>query len=137
MALVGGGGAPNVAGANPAGVGSSINYVGNHAYAYSGKVEATDAGQTMLRFVTSQNYVKGIIQFYVSEESTDDTVFSLLIDGQNVFEHLVYHQPGNNGPSMNEEIYIILPPFASIEVKATNSSSTARDTYCTITGRVY
>ena len=38
MALVGGGGAPNVAGSNPAGVGSSLNYVGNLVYAYSGDI---------------------------------------------------------------------------------------------------
>ena len=34
MALVGGGGSPNVAGgANPAGVGSGLNYVGEFCYA--------------------------------------------------------------------------------------------------------
>ena len=38
MALVGGGGAGNVAGSNPAGVGSNLNYVGNLVYAYSGDI---------------------------------------------------------------------------------------------------
>ena len=38
MALIGGGGAGNVAGGNPSGTGTSLNYIGDHCYAYSGDV---------------------------------------------------------------------------------------------------
>ena len=38
MPLVGGGGSPNVTGANPAGTGGGLNYIGNHCYAFRGHV---------------------------------------------------------------------------------------------------
>ena len=48
MALVDGGGAPNVAGGNPAGTGTSINYVLDRVYAYSGDLQALSGGKTFL-----------------------------------------------------------------------------------------
>ena len=41
MALRGGGGAGNVAGGNPSGIGTSLNYVGDHVYAFSGSHNST------------------------------------------------------------------------------------------------
>ena len=46
MPLVGGGGAGNIAGGNPAGTGTSLNYIGNHAYAYSGNFSSTGTDDT-------------------------------------------------------------------------------------------
>ena len=59
MALVGGGGAPNVAGSNPAGTGTSLNYIGDHVYAYSGTFQSLNATATMLQFTTGSEYIKG------------------------------------------------------------------------------
>ena len=39
MALVGGGGAGNIAGSNPAGTGTSLNHIGDHVYANSGQLD--------------------------------------------------------------------------------------------------
>ena len=61
MALVGGGGAGNVAGSNPAGVGTSINYIGNHAYAYAGALSASTSAETRLNFTTGALYIVGRI----------------------------------------------------------------------------
>ena len=64
MALVGGGGAPNVAGSNPAGTSTSLNYVGKHAYAYSGDVSVSGSLTTMLEFTTAEQYVVGHYQIH-------------------------------------------------------------------------
>ena len=61
MALVGGGGAPNVAGSNPAGTGTGLNYVGDHAYVSSGLIDSgTTTETTMVEFTTaSESYIVG------------------------------------------------------------------------------
>ena len=78
MALVGGGGASNVAGSNPAGVGSSINYVrtdeGNFAYAFSGDVVDAGTGSantTMLDFTTGNETIMAEIGFTETERASE------------------------------------------------------------------
>jgi len=138
MPLVGGGGAGNVSGGNPSGTGTGLNYIGNHAYGYSGKIEATNAQDfIMLHFTTGNEYIKGSMQFYYAEDTSDDMIFSLKINSELVFSYLVTN-PVSAGASSNQNIDIIIPPFSNIEILAKNgSSSTARDVYATISGRVY
>ena len=140
MALVGGGGSPNVAGGNPSGTGSSLNYVGNHAYAYSGSIEATNAvDSTMLDFTTSSSYVKATAQFYYGDNSatSDDMIYTLKINNETIFSYLV-NDPVNPPASSHNYINIILPPFSRVQILAKNrSSSTPREVYATISGRVY
>ena len=75
MPLVGGGGAGNTAGGNPAGTGSGINYVGNHAYAYSGNVAVDNNITTLLQFNTQNNYVMANIQLEYFDASSDNMKF--------------------------------------------------------------
>ena len=67
MALVGGGGAPNVAGSNPSGVGTSLNYLrtseATFAYAYSGEFATNTSDQTLLDFTTGSEVIVGTLQF--------------------------------------------------------------------------
>ena len=82
MALVGGGGAGNVAGSNPAGVGSSINYVrtdeGNFAYAFSGTLQMQAQAQqntTMLDFTTGNETIMAEIGFTETEKGKVKQIF--------------------------------------------------------------
>ena len=75
MALVGGGGAPNVAGSNPAGTGSSINYVGNHAYAYSGIIASTTTEANMLDFTIGNQYVMAQFSWGYDAQIGNDAIF--------------------------------------------------------------
>ena len=84
MPLVGGGGAGNVGGGAPVGVGSSINYIGNHAYAFSGQVTSgTGTTITMLDFTTASNsYITANIQFgFAGSRSNDDERVEIYADG--------------------------------------------------------
>ena len=58
-----GGGNPVVGGSNPSGTGSSINYIGEHAYAYSGEITSgSGTTKTLLNFITASNsYIVGTI----------------------------------------------------------------------------
>ena len=63
MALVGGGGAPNVVGSNPAGTGGGLNYVGDRCYAYGGQFAAvTGSLTTYFNFTTGAESIDGVLQ---------------------------------------------------------------------------
>ena len=63
MALIGGGGAGNVAGgANPSGTGTSLNYIGNHAYANSGVIQTETSAAPHLNFTTGGEYIVGELE---------------------------------------------------------------------------
>ena len=49
------GGSNPVSSANPAGIGTSLNYLGKHAYATSGQFADTQTQATMLKFTTANS----------------------------------------------------------------------------------
>ena len=121
-----GGGNP-VGGANPAGVGSTINYVGNFVYANSGTFEASTTQQTMLNFTTGAEIIKCKINCY----------------GQVQFDN-----PGAGGIStwqlsLNDEVTalmridtaaldmglptfmnVVIPPFTKVTLKVLSNENT-------------
>tara|TARA_R110000824_G_C15036886_1_gene659968 strand:+ start:437 stop:862 length:426 start_codon:yes stop_codon:yes gene_type:complete len=140
MSLIGGGGAGNVAGGNPSGIGSGINYVGNHAYAYSG---ATDVGQnavTILRFSTGQLYIKTIFQpqYMVANAgaATEDFRFVVKFNDQEVSSMIIAE--GTDRDAFYNVVNLIIPPYTKVEVTAANvTDTTTRAVGAIITGRVY
>ena len=134
MPLVGGGGSPNVAGGNPAGVGSSLNYIGAHAYGTSGVISDSSSGSaasTMFDFTTGSNYIVGYLNFSNDEAATDVIYLEMLFDGQVVIHNVV----ASTHFSEPQRFDILLPPYTRVQVKwgaSTNQNATAF-----ITGRVY
>ena len=82
MPLVGGSGSPNVAGSNPSGTSSSINYIGQHAYVASGQVEVDNNVSTLADFTTGSSYVVGEAMFAMGNAGGDDYEYTVLFDGQ-------------------------------------------------------
>ena len=114
MALVGGGGASNTV--NPAGTGKSLNYIGNHAYAYSGEVAisaSSSANTSMLNFTTGNEYVVGKLNFSNDSGGTSDVYIDIKIDSQVVFtaRYSQAYQATNEQP-----LPILVPPYAKVEV---------------------
>ena len=130
MALVGGGGVGNVAGANPSGTGSSLNYIGNHAYAYSGTFPSTAAAVTMLQFTTGSEYFTGNIDSGLSSG------FQVSIDGQVV--SIMKTDSGAEDMPSNTIQELILAPFTTVKVEriASGGNATFLNT-ATFTGRIY
>tara|TARA_Y100001938_G_C7803555_1_gene288298 strand:- start:8 stop:430 length:423 start_codon:yes stop_codon:yes gene_type:complete len=139
MALVGGGGAPNVAGgANPAGVGASLQYVGNHCYAYSGKFQTTagtSADTTALLFTTGSEYIHvDYLGFEDDETNTGrDRFVSIFINNEEIF-HGKYTNPQEM--SQDQPIRMIIPPFTKVEVKCGGADGSSNWTVM-LTGRLY
>tara|TARA_Y100001972_G_C7414058_1_gene214366 strand:+ start:41 stop:457 length:417 start_codon:yes stop_codon:yes gene_type:complete len=137
MALVGGGGAPNVAGGNPAGTGTALNYIGNHVYGYSGLVQTQgdNTYKTAMEFTTGGSYAVGQVQLCPASGNNDDLVFKISMDGQAIGEFYTDTPPSELNPSA---LPILIPPQTKVLIEIKNAQgSTARDTYILIIGEVY
>jgi hypothetical protein len=139
MPLVGGGGAPNVSGgSNPAGTGTSLNYIGNHVYATSGAFTIGDGDVvTALDFTTdSQSYIVADIQAGFVNRSNDDNGISVKINGETI-SSMQFSNTFGEYPGLGAMI-IMLPPSSRIQVIGTKINGTTNDS-CTVwlSGRVY
>ena len=93
MALIGGGGAPNVAGgSNPSGTGTGLSFVGNHAYGYSGIVSTvSDNEMTLLKDnMPTGGYFVGTAQFSYANLDSDDVIFQIKIIEDIIFRRKYY-----------------------------------------------
>ena len=69
-----GGGNP-VSGSNPAGTGSSLNYIGKHAYGYSGVIAVNNVEKTLLQFSTGNLYIVAKVQFNTGGSANKDFLY--------------------------------------------------------------
>jgi len=133
-----GGGNPVVGGSNPSGTGSSINYIGNHAYAYSGEITSgSGTTKTLLNFITASNsYIVGTIQFgFGGNRLNDDERVELLIDGQ-ITASMVFNN--NYERAELNDFQVILPPESNVLVRIVKVSGTADvPSFSWFQGRVY
>jgi hypothetical protein len=140
MALVGGGGAGNVAGSNPAGTGTSLHYISNgkvtHAYAYSGVLQVDNNATTLLEFSTGNQYIVATWQIFMAETNAADNYrYDCYIDDQ-IIATLQTTSATEYTPY--EEVELILPPFATVKITGRNSTDTSNNGIgSNITGRVY
>jgi len=136
MALIGGAG--NVAGgANPSGVGTSLNYVGDHCYAYSGLIATDNVEQTFLDFTTSNAYVMSKIQWYSPEASTNNYELKVKINSEIAVASEVFQITATN-PTGYSPIEILLPPYSRVEITLINTETAdSRSSAIILTGRVY
>jgi len=137
MALIGGGGAGNVGGGNPSGTGTSVNYIGEHAYGYSGTVAVSNSDVNLLDFSTPSNsYIVGKVQFFGLTLSNDDIEHSVIINGEKVITVISSQTVGTSEP--DSWIPVLLPPQSTIKITGKNAQSgTSINTAAIFVGRVY
>ena len=140
MALIGGGGAGNVAGSNPTGTGGSLNYIGDHCYAYSGGFGATTTAQTTLEFETGGQYIVGEMLTLggVAFDTTGGlkSAFRISINGEVVAVTLIDNQTDHS--TSNNSIPMLLAPYSRVKVEVDSDDTNANVLSTTIfTGRVY
>jgi len=134
MALAGGGGAGNTS--NPSGTGTSLNTVGDFAYAYSGIVTVANTATSMLTFTTGNFIVDAKVQFSCSTGTGDDFEYTVELDGQEIYQ-MELSAPLQMRDIM-DPIRLIIPPYSKVSVIIQNvSSTTAVDHGTTLIGRVY
>ena len=142
MALVGGGGSPNVSGGgNPAGTGTSVNYIGNHAYAYSGRIQINTSNVLHLSF-TSGNYLfvgEMTVSAGIKVGDVDDGttgVFTLAYNGTNLML-LKVESTSSDMPS-NTTIPVIIPAYTEVSLTVkSNGTGAGYFTTGSMSGRIY
>ena len=137
--MLGGG---NPVGANPAGIGNNLNYIGNHAYAYSGMFSANTSAQTMLKFDTGNQYtvakltVTGVTENLSNLGNGSESCYTVKINGEDIY-HIKMATDQEDSPSV-EVVPILLEPFSKIEVSVVSGATNANlKSSVTIVGRVY
>ena len=117
MALVGGGtsGAGNTV--NPTGTGTSINYIGNHAYATSGSVSVGNSQISLCDFSTGSEYIVGTAMFSSGTQSGDDYQYSTIFNGEIVDR---FHTSGGVVAPDRVNRQIIIPPYTRVQFTAQN-----------------
>ena len=137
MALAGGGGAGNVAGSNPAGIGTSLNIIGNHAYA-TNNVGAASSPVTALLFSTGSEYHVGTIQLNMGlqPDATSDAVGYLQVefDGQLVVILTAGLTAADSQVSTSQNI--LIPPYTRVQIIGQTDDG-GTECGCALVGRMH
>jgi|TARA_R110002096_G_scaffold421124_1_gene626633 hypothetical protein len=128
MALIGGGGAGNVAGgSNPAGIGSSISFIGNGVWGgWSGN---TSGGAKAFDFTSPLTalYAEMDIGFDLTATTINETFgIEVKLDGQVVYVWRATRAGSENITTDFSPLTMVIPGNSHLEVSAT-SQSTAVD----------
>ena len=135
MALVGGGGSPNVTGSNPAGTGTSLNYIGDHAYGYSGVVGVDNNETSLIDATTGALYIVGQVTFSYPEFNSDNYRYRIYIDEQQVWGIEV---GGGTDANLIDPVDIMIPPYSRVRITADNAASASSvNQVAILVGRVY
>jgi hypothetical protein len=140
MPLVGGGGAPNVAGTNPAGTGSGLNYLGRHAYAYSGGYSASTSAVTALEFTTGNEYVAGVLTLNSATHYETANIAGAFVRVQVNGETIATAYSGNgaNDSPSSAMMDLIFAPMTHVKVEIWADNNAASSIMAVqYTGRVY
>ena len=146
MPLVGGGGAGNVAGSNPAGTGTGLNYVGDFAYALSPSIlsSVAYAGQTrLLIFNTESAMINAEFMFSGfcgvnggSASNGGRGIMTIKYNGEVVMQVMSDTDSGNMMATIVPKM--IIPPYTQVEVLCTASVDSADyAAVAVVSGRVY
>ena len=136
-----GGGNP-VGGSNPAGTGSSINYIGNHMYANSGVGSAGTGGDFVaLDFTSAANsYIMAeLFVTYDAEDLADGNQFGYKVsaDGENIlFSRREASAADRVDNPLPHRVKFAIPPETRIVVTGINNGSGV-DLSFVLIGRVY
>jgi hypothetical protein len=142
MSLIGGGGsgaggAGNPTSGNPAGIGKSLQYVGNKAYAYSGTVSvSSNQVETLLEFHTGTSNFAGFLSIQNGSGSGDDFKYRLNINGEEVSN--IHAGTSDIFNQFQFPLDVIFPAFSKIQLTAENlTSTTGRDHTAILTGEIF
>ena len=136
------GGFNAVSGSNPVGTGASLNYIGNHAYGYSGTFPASTSAATMMEFTTGNNtYIVGefmlcgSLQFATGSNGRIST-FQLSLNSEVVA--VVKSDPQAGDYTGDTKLRILLEPNTRVKLEVIANDASADDVATALfTGRTY
>tara|TARA_Y100001938_G_scaffold25918_1_gene34651 strand:- start:387 stop:818 length:432 start_codon:yes stop_codon:yes gene_type:complete len=142
--MLGGGpsGAGNpVAGANPTGIGNTINYVGNLVYGYSGMLAVSSGNDaTLLKFTTGSELIKCKVEFTFDYDQLVNGKFfgvEIKLDGQTVLKPRAEQRISGSGHGTNliSKIDLVIAPHTKVEIIGQTDDDNT-ECGCVLTGRM-
>jgi len=141
MALIGGGGAGNVAGGNPSGTGTGLNYIGDHAYANSGEILVNNNTVTMLEFTTGTSYFVGTFSYGVDQNASLSGSkllgFTISFDGQKIMQLVSQTTASYPILDFDNNYQILIPAYTKVKIESETTNAGNVPTYAMLIGRVY
>jgi len=137
-----GGGNP-IGGSNPSGTGERLNYIGDFAYAYSGRHAASTTLTTRMKFTTGDSLFVGELTGMGAVYVDSGDLASGYITGWEVFfngESIAGLKVDSAQEDQPHEyvIPLIIPANTLVEIKTVSNGADAdRKTSTMLTGRVY
>jgi len=119
-------------------VGTSLRYIGEHFFAYSGPVAVADSEITLIEGTSGSGYVVGVWStFYGDTSTTDDYRFILYFNNQVVAVIQWDQSEHPQGRNLNVSD-ILIPPQTIVKLTAENvADNTSNDVMASLVGRVY
>jgi len=116
-----------------------IELQGNHCYAYSGAVTATNTLDTVLDFQTGNYYVDAVFQLTPAIDLSNVgggvvSVFEIQFNGSTVC--LTKSDSSSESMPVISNVNLVIPPYTQVTVKIDSSSATGSATQM-MTGRIY
>jgi len=121
-------------------VGLNLNYIGNHAYAFSGAINIDNTTATVLQFQLGSEYIVGQVQLggEIAFMTADKVLgIEILINGVTVINNQFLTVAGGGRTDLMDPIPMLFSPFDNVEVKINTNDTNDRKYQCTITGTVY
>ena len=118
-------------------VGKGLNYIGDHAWALSGKVAVANSDVTLLEFTTGSNYIDSqFMFFYDSLAQADNIYFAVYVNNQLAYS--IQLNQATPDPGAQQPFRVLLPPLCTIKITGRNITDTSsQDIGATMRGTVY
>ncbi len=114
--------------------GKGLSVLGNHCYAYSGRITVTTSATTLLDFSVGKEYILADIQpTYFTADTGENVFYEIYINGSEVYASEI---GSTTATTPYQDIKILIPPLSRFEVKG-YAASADRILGVTLTGRLY
>jgi len=124
-----------------ASAGLDLNYIGKHAYAYSGTFEGKTAAQTVIDTSSGNGYIVGEFQLNAIVNATDPaagnpTLAQILFNGTIIA--IIKAEAGTEQTPSSETQKVIIPPYTKIQVIVdSDDNQSSRLGSIVFVGRIY
>jgi len=132
--------APVQANASVAATGLGIRYIGDWAYAFSGKTIVNSANLTLLDFTSMSGFIVANIEWGGDGIDSGNISYQIDLNGENVMYKRCAVAGSDNRNDFEigtTRVKMLIPPYTRFELRVENSSSTAYDSTVWLAGRVY
>jgi hypothetical protein len=124
---------------NPVGTGSSLNFIGNHAYAFSGLYATSSSPADHLKFTTGNHYFIGRLYCNgaVSAGATSGQATTYEIKFNSIAIAMLRTRTSTDDNPSTQYNDILIPPYTEVAVTVVSGGGGSETTSLVLQGRVY